>query len=188
MNPKKILALVLGAALAVSCSTVLEGCGSDPTQAIRESLTQQFDAYKNMDDAALSEIAELSEREGLEQLGIDNQEFAVAVLDGFDYSIDDITVDGNNATATVTIVSKSYTDFANKVRDIVDEISDDSSLSSLSQEEIANLLGERVMDAFDNVQINTEVATIEYVLNGDQWQPMAEESTLSSLDSVIFHK
>lgn len=188
MNPKKILALALSALLVLGTASVLTGCGEDPAQVIRESLTERFDSYKNADDEALSAIAALAENEGLDELGIDDQEFAVAVLDGFDYSIDDITIDGNNATATVTIVSKSYSDFEEKVKAIVSEMSSDSEIASKDEQEISTMLGERVMQAFDDVQINTEVVVLEYVLNGNEWQPVAEASTLAGLDSVIFHK
>ncbi len=188
MNLKKILAFALSAVLAISCTFALIGCSEDPTKVIRDSLTEQLNAYKNADDSALSQIASLAENEGLSEMGIDNQEFAVAVLDGFDYSIDDITVDGKNATANVTIISKSYADFAEKIKVMVDEMSSDASLADMDADALTALVAERVMDVLNNTEINTETLAIDYVLNGNEWQPVAQESAFASLDSVVFHK
>ena len=54
----------------------------------------------------------------LDQLGITAEEFAEAFLDGFNYEVGDVTVDGDVATVDVTITSKSMdeisTEFQNR--------------------------------------------------------------------------
>lgn len=55
----------------------------------------------------------------LDQLGITAEEFAEAFLDGFNYEVGDVTVDGDVATVDVTITSKSMdeisTEFQNRL-------------------------------------------------------------------------
>ena len=44
-----------------------------------------------------------------------------AYFGGFDYVIDDVTVDGDTATATVTLTCKSFDDYMNAVTDVGNE-------------------------------------------------------------------
>lgn len=183
---KKILALIAAGVLAagVLCMT---GCaGQDSEKLIRDSLTQQLDSYKNADDAAMSELATVAENEGLDEMGIDSQEFAAAVLDGFDYSIDNVTVDGDSATASVTIISKSYSDFETKMMDMVENITSDESIKDMTEEEATQMLGEKVMEIFDQTEVITEQADIEYKLENNVWEPVKGDASLADLDSMVF--
>ena len=53
-----------------------------------------------------------SSGDSFEMLGIDTQDFAESYLDGFEYKIDEVTVDEENgvATAVVKVKMKSVTD------------------------------------------------------------------------------
>ena len=183
---KKLVSALAAGALVLGALFMVTGCGPSSEEVIRNAITQEMDSYKNMDDSAMSEIATMAENEGISELGIDDQEFAAAVLDGFDYNIDDITVDGDTATATVTIVSKSYSDFEERITNIINELTDDPSMAELDSDQIVEVVGERVMQAFDEVSLNTETATIEYKLNGNVWEPVDGDSALADLDSVVF--
>lgn len=182
---KRAIAIIAAGILAagVLCMT---GCGQNSEQLIRDSLTQQLDSYKNADDAALSELATVAENEGLDEIGIDSQEFAAAVLDGFDYSIDNVTVDGNSATASVTIISKSYTDFETRINQILTDLPNDESLQDMAEEEVTQMLGEKVMEVFDQTEVITEQADIEYKLENNVWEPVKGDASLADLDSIVF--
>lgn len=182
---KKVLAFIAVGILAaaVLCMT---GCGQNSEQLIRDSLSQQLESYKNADDAAMSQLATVAENEGLDEMGIDSQEFAAAVLDGFDYSIDNVTVDGNSATASVTIISKSYSDFETRMMDIVTGITSDPSFADMTEEEATQKLGEQVMQAFADTEIITEQADIEYKLENNVWEPVKGDASLADLDSMVF--
>ncbi len=182
---KKALALIAAGILAAGllCMT---GCGPNSEKLIRDSLTQQLDSYKNADDAALSELATVAENEGLDSLGIDSQEFAAAVLDGFDYSIDNVKVEGDKAVASVTIISKSYSDFETRMNDILESLTSDESLKEMGTEEATQMLGERIMQAFSDTEIITEQADIEYKLENNVWEPVKGDASLADLDSMVF--
>ncbi len=184
---KKIVAIIAAGAL-VAGALCLIGCGQSNEQLIREKLTEELDTFKNQDESAMSSIATVMENEGLNEMGIDSQEFAAAVLDGFDYSIDDVQVNGDTANATVTIISKSSSDFTNRVNEVAQTLTADPDLASMTDEEKMNKLGEAVMQAFDETEIVTETATIEYKLNDNMWEPVAGNNSLGSLDSIVFAK
>lgn len=182
---KKFVA-ILTAGLLVIGALCLAGCGQDNAQLIREKLAEELDAFKNMDDSAMSQIATVAENAGLDEAGIDSQEFAAAVLEGFDYSIDNVAVDGNNAVATVTIVSKSSSDFEKRINEAIQSITNDADLQSMDQDAIMDKLSSSVMQAFADTEIITETADIEYALNGNTWEPVQGDNSLAELDSIIF--
>lgn len=185
---KKIIAITAAALLAVS-AFCMTGCfGQSSEQLIRDTLASELDAFKNMDDSAMSEIATVAENAGLTDMGIDSQEFAAAVLDGFDYSIDSVEVDGDTATATVTIISKSSSDFETRINEAVQSITSNPDVSSMDQETLMNQLSDAVMQAFQNTEVVTETATIEYQLENNVWEPVEGESSLAGLDSIVFAK
>ena len=96
----KALTGMLCATLALVGGLVLTGCsGADPEEAVRADLTANFDQLKNLEGDALEEIADGMGNTGLEQYGLENTEVITAMLDGFDYTIDSVAVDGDTATA-----------------------------------------------------------------------------------------
>ncbi|WP_165062792.1 hypothetical protein [Adlercreutzia sp. ZJ154] len=183
---KKVLALIAAGILAAGVLCTVGCAGQNSEQLIRDSLTKQLDKYKNADEAAMTELATVAESEGLDEMGIDSQEFAAAVLDGFDYSIDKIVVNDNNATASVSITSKSYTDFENRMNDVISGITSDPAFAEMTEEEATTALGEKVMQAFDECEIITENADIEYTLKDNVWEPVKGDASLAGLDSIVF--
>ena len=128
MKRGTIRALVasLAVVVAVSCGVVLGGCSSaNPEQAIRDDLTATLDEVKNVDDATIEELMGSVDTSQLEPYGIDGTEFARSLLDGFDYSIGDITVDGDTATAQVSITCKSAMDLYDELENMMTELSED---------------------------------------------------------------
>ena len=183
---KKLIAVLAAAALVASAFCMVGCSTANDENLIREKLAEELDAFKNMDDSAMSEIATVAENAGLDEIGIDSQEFATAVLDGFDYSIDDVTVDGKTAVATVTIVSKSSSDFETRINEVVESITNDPEIAGMDQDAIMAKLSEAVMQAFDETEIVTETAEIEYELNDNTWEPVKGDNALADLDSIIF--
>ncbi len=187
MNKKLALCIM---SLILACGTVLglAGCGQNNEEVIRESIASQLDAFKNADDSAMSEIAEMVENEGLDRLGIDGMEFAAAVLDGFDYNIDSVEVDGNKAVATVTIASKSYSQFEQKVNEIRNSIAEDTDLAAMSEEDATKAIGQKIMSAFAETETTNDVAVINYELSGNVWKPTNAAEALAQLDSIVFSR
>ena len=95
---------------------------------------------KNLDDAFLSEVTASAETGGLDQFGIDAKELMKAYFGGFDYRIDDVTVEGDTAKATITLTCKSYQDY-------VDAITE----AALNSED-ETAFGENIMEAVNAIQ------------------------------------
>lgn len=186
MKMKKLIAILCASVLALGVLGVTAGCGQDSEKLIRDSLTEQLDTYKNKDDSVLSATSTMLANQGLEQMGIDTDELAVSILDGMDYTIDSVTVDGNKAEAKLTIVSKSYSEFEAAVQQAVQEVTNDPNITNMDQQQIMELYGQKVMNAIANIQPTPEEATIEYELKGNQWEPVKGEHALADLDSIVF--
>ena len=106
--------VVLAALLTLSIGMVgLAGCsgGTSDEDAIRASLASELDSIKNIDDAFVNEFSESIDMSQLSVYGIDGVEFMKSYLSGFDYAIDSINVDGDSATAQITLTCKSYTGY-----------------------------------------------------------------------------
>ena len=102
--------VALTALLTLSIGMVgLAGCsgGTSDEDAIRASLASELDSIKNIDDAFVNEFSESIDMSQLSVYGIDGVEFMKSYLSGFDYAIDSINVDGDSATAQITLTCKS---------------------------------------------------------------------------------
>lgn len=102
------------AALAASLLAIaiaLFGCSSGPSDAdvIRQGVGDELAAIKAGDDDLMAAIEE-GAGEDLQALGLDAREFMGAYLDGFDYSVGDVQVDGDAATVHLTITCRSMAD------------------------------------------------------------------------------
>ena len=89
--------------IAAACS--LSGCLGSPSDedAIRAKLTSELDSIKNLDDSFVNEFSESINMSQLSVYGIAGVAFMKSYLDGFDYAIDSIAVDGDRAPAQITI-------------------------------------------------------------------------------------
>lgn len=186
MKFKKVAALFTAGVLMLGALFAVTGCGANAEEAIRKAITEELDTYKNMDDSVLSATSTMLADQGLEEMGLDSRELAVTILDGFDYSIDSVTVDGDKAVATVTIISKSYSDFENEVEAAVSDVASVPGIEDMSQEEIYQLYGERIMEAINGLETKSETTDIEYARQGNVWEPVKGEQSLSHLDSLVF--
>ena len=141
----------LAALLALSIGMVgLAGCssGTSDEDAIRASLSSELDSIKNIDDAFVNEFSESIDMSQLSVYGIDGVEFMKSYLSGFDYTIDSINVDGDSATAQITLTCKSYTGYLQALQTAVDEVTaDPDALAALSNDEINQKIKEAEMYA-----------------------------------------
>ena len=96
-----------------------------------------------------------------------------AYFGGFDYVIDDVTVDGDTATATVTLTCKSFDDYMNAVTDVAMSASSDTDLGAAIIEAV---------NAIEPVQIDPIEIPYEKVDN--TWEPTAEGE--QALYSALF--
>lgn len=164
--------------IAAACS--LSGCLGSPSDedAIRAKLTSELDSIKNLDDSFVNEFSESINMSQLSVYGIDGVAFMKSYLDGFDYAIDSIAVDGDRATAQITITCKSYTGYQGALQNAVTDITaNPDEIAALSSDEINQRIGEIVIGSLDGVELAvTEPVTITYTKVDGQWEPASSTS------------
>ena len=102
---RKTVLLVVAAILALAALTALSACGKSDEEVIRDGLAESFGALKDTSSAEFKEISELTQGQfAAEGITIDN--FMGMWLEGYDYTINEIKVNGSDATAQVTIMAK----------------------------------------------------------------------------------
>ena len=175
----KVLTCSITAVLALSVGLVLGACsGPSPEEAIREDLTANLDRVKELDDATVEELVGSMGTLGLETYGIEASDVVRSLLDGFDYTIDDITVDdeGTSAVASVSVTCKSASDFTERINqaatDLATELMNDpSGLELLSDEDALNArIGEVIMETLDGVEPRQTSVEIGYSKTDDGWE------------------
>ena len=168
-----LLALSIGMVGLASCSS-----GTSDEDAIRASLSSELDSIKNIDDAFVNEFSESIDMSQLSVYGIDGVEFMKSYLSGFDYTIDSINVDGDSATAQITLTCKSYTGYLQALAKAVGAgTADPDALAALSNDEINQKIGEIVIGSLDGVELAaTQPITITYTKVDGTWEPASSTS------------
>lgn len=143
--------LVPTAAMAVLATVTLTACGG-PESAIRDDLTTQLEAIKQGDDSITSGI-EANAGDNLASLGIDTDEFVSKYLEGFEYTVDDVSIKDGVATAKATITCKSLGDIMTDFKDDYYKRLDSLDVAELSDEDaLKQLAGDTMMDAVETAE------------------------------------
>jgi hypothetical protein len=101
---KILLSLVLAAMLALMGTLGFAACSQDPDQAVRAALAEDLDALKDPSSPVFQQAALFFGN--LEQLGVDQGEFASVWFDGYGYEIGDVNIAGDVAVAQVELTVK----------------------------------------------------------------------------------
>lgn len=169
-----------------ACSRQLpSGCSSEPSieQLIREDVTNTFDSLKNMDEGAIAELAEGLGSTGLESYGIDASELIKQMVDGFDYSIDSVEVDGDTATASISVTSKSMSelmdlDYDAMTNDLMSAI--ESGEVMADEEGINAWAGAYIMDLVNGIEPSEKSLELTYINGDDGWELDADSNNAVS--------
>lgn len=183
MKLRKMAAALAMSALMVCTLGAMAGC-SNSEQVIREGTVEFLDHYKNVDEVAVGEVDDALPASQAEMLGIESEELAQAMLEGFDYTLDDVKVDGDNAEAVVTVTCKNLSNLTTEINDLQSEVRSDSSLvAGMGTDELFQWLGDKLMEYINNAPIEThEPITLDFRLNGNTWEmTQSSQAALSSL-------
>ena len=184
----KTLVCTLCASLALVGGLVLTGCsGANPEEAIRQYITADFDEIKNLDDATMEEFAEELGDTGLESYGIETTELLTSMLDGFDYSIESVTVDGDAAVAEVSVTAKSMGELMNMDADAMTEaLMEDltsGALDANDDDAVNAWAGAYVMNLVDAIEPSDKTVTLTFVNGDDGWE--LDESSNSEIEQIF---
>lgn len=187
---KKVLAAVVAAMMLTFGCMALAGCSQPSAEdVIREGLTKELDQVKNLDGELMSEVGAMDAASELETYGITAQSFMETYFDGFDYSIDSVTIDEsdkNKATAVVTLKVKSLTDVYTKITEASTEFATSADVASMSEDELNQKVGEIVLQAITDVPATeTEAVTLPLVCENNEWQ--VTDAGLQQLGIAMFN-
>ena len=181
---KNMKVLVVLGALVIALSLILSACGPSNEEVIRGKLIEEFDQIKAGSGEDYDMMLESLEQEGnLEEIGIDSEEFLRALLEGFDYSINEITVEKSTATVKITVTRKSISDankiFENKTEEYTAELEalaaeDPGSVPGM--DEILAKSSALYMEAIAETSLSDMVCEIAYEKISNVWTPTEESS------------
>lgn len=165
-------ALCLAAALA--CGMMLAACssGPNPEEVISQDIATQFDPIKNLDQAAVDELAQdAASGADLSDFGIDGAEYIKAMLGGFDYSIVSVNVaeDGQSATAVVDVTCKSFNAANDRANEISEEFAASDEIGDMSMDDLNKKIGEILMQAMNETEPSTVECEFQYNLVDGTW-------------------
>ena len=181
---RRIAAAILCIALALTMG--LAGCsGASPEDAIEASLTEELDQVKALDKNFISTIASYMDVDRFRDYGVDGTAFVTAYFDGFDYSIDAITVDDDTARAIVTLTCTSYSDFHSRLNSASSAMAQNAAeYVDMSREDLAKVYGTLLMDTLEDVNLaQTKPMTLTYKLKDNTWE--LQESLESEIASFL---
>lgn len=176
MKVRKALGEALVACLALSMG-MLAGCGApvDEEQAVRDVIAANFDEVKNADNEFQQSVAQGFAATAGDTFDADA--IAASIMEGFDYSIDEVTVDGDKAQAQVMITCKRMTDLNTKVTEAVTELT--SSMVGSDVETIQAAYADKVLDIF-NETVPTESGPYEIALTKENGSWVLGSSSVTS--------
>lgn len=162
---------------------LLSGCGSSSTAedeaAIRSVVSEQFDSVKSTtSDEWLADKPGL--QSSLEKLGIDPGTFFDDTIGSMDYSIEDVSIDGDSATATVEVsctdVSQAIEGLDTSIRAYLDGLS----TNYISSDDTYRHVGAMITDALDGdtAPKTDRTLTVDLVRGDGGWE-LADSQGLS---------
>lgn len=179
MKFKKAFAAVAMSAFIALSLCGLVGCADNSKQVITDSLTEEIESLKNPDAEMIAEMSSEVPANTFEQLGLNSDDVVRALFEGFDGTVDSVEVNGKNAEAVVTLSSKDFSQIEDVMTEVTDELSNNvEQFSGMSQSEIMAWVGQQLMEKINAMPVVThDPITIEYVLNGNTWEPTEDAET-----------
>jgi len=172
------LKIVMVAVLAAILGMTIVGCsGKSSEDVIREGVTQQLEEVKDFDDETIKSLSSATAVD-LSEWGIDIEEFCRTWLSDYDYKVEDVVVDGDDATVKVSITNKSLGDALTTWFDDLTERSADEAIAAMSDEERYELVGSSLMEAIKAAPSKTNSVELPYKLENNVWTPGTGFETL----------
>lgn len=172
-------AVVLASTLSVGLTACANDADSTKAQhaaavqaserTVGASLTSQLESLvtQDVDEALAREGVDAGE---LASLGAGEDALAGAYLEGFDFSVDSVQVNGDFASATVTLEAKTPETLRAAVSDAFGQLVESGSLDEAGADDSNQLIGETVLDAVAGAQtVQTSPVTVSLSNENGTW-------------------
>lgn len=172
MHMKKLAMILLASALLALSIGALSSCGKSADAIIKDDMTRQLDGVKKMDGDFANSLVSAFSTESFEVYGIDPATFVQSYFKGFDYSIGEISVDGDTATVQVTLTCKSYSGIKAAIGEATAELNGSAEFANLPHDEQYERIGQIVMDAVDGATpAEAKPVSVKYAKKDGSWLP-----------------
>jgi len=182
---RTLLVAVLGLAITVGVA----GCAKNDEELIRAAITESMEVLKNPTEENLSVYLEDSsvDMSQLEQYGVDPYEFLSHCFAKFDYKVNDVVIDGKDATANITITNVDLGAAAETAAaDITANLGDYADVLS-SQDAEQGLMKVFMQKFYEQLDAATETidtpAELKFTKDGDEWV-VDEESIVTLVEGM----
>ena len=180
-----LVLVALVASLAISIS--LTGCGASDEEGITKAIDDEMGIIVNPTDETISMLAdEAASGAGgtLDTMGIDSNELVTSWIDGFAYEIGTISVDGDTATADVTITCKQL---GPVMMDWQANFETNAAAQNFtSMDEIYTYAGQTIMEELNGASPIETTITLELEKSGSDWTlPDSSANQQALLDAMV---
>lgn len=155
----------------LAVSFTLFGCaGESDEELITKAIDDEMGIIVEPNDETIEMLAEEATSGAgstFETMGIDSTELVKSWIDGFGYTIGTITVDGDSATAEMTITSKQLGPIMMDWQASFEENATSQGFTSM--DEIYAYAGQTIMDEINNANPVETTVTVEVNKDGDNW-------------------
>jgi hypothetical protein len=151
---KRIALLVTTALMSLAMVFAITGCGGSDEATIRNGLTDELNDLKDPNSATWSEVA-----------GEMPADVIFAWLDGYNFEIGEIAIEGDAATVKVTVTNKQLLPVVVSTQTRLQGEID----SSMTSEEIEKKANEILLDELQKAQPKTTDIEINCEKSGNTW-------------------
>jgi len=162
---KKFSLVVVSIVMAFALAFSLVGCGNADEKAIRDGLTKEFNQFKDP-KSNMWQVEMKSTLKELSDLGINTDNLVTAWVKDFSFKIGTIKIEGNKATAEVSITCKQFYPALEKA---TEKLFDDPNLNNMTDEEAMKKWGELIVAELNSAKAVTTVISIPCTKAGNTW-------------------
>jgi uncharacterized membrane protein len=141
------------------------GCGSktiSDEQEIQSAVIDALSGYKDFNSETLDEFAVEMDLDKLDQFGLTGQTFLKKYFEGFDYSISDININNNQASVSVTVACKDFTEIENAISQNVSKLVEQAQAGKLTSSTMKQSYGDLILDSIDKTNLKNYSLTLTY--------------------------
>lgn len=190
MGALRAITAIVSCVLALGLVVGLNGCGKNDEELIRASVSEVMDLFKNPTKENLQGFINEDEIDlsTLEEYDIDIYEFLGHSFKHFDYTINDVTVDGDTASANLTltntdlgaVVEETTTEITENIDDYADVLNGEN-----GRKEFMKIFFNKIYEKLDASEetVSTD-ATLQLNKVDGEWE--VDDSSMDAVVSAMY--
>lgn len=190
MGALRAITTIVSCVLALGLVVGLNGCGKNDEELIRASVSEVMDLFKNPTKENLQGLINEDEVDlsTLEEYDIDIYEFLGHSFKHFDYTINDVTVDGDTASANLTltntdlgaVVEETTTEITENIDDYADVLNGEN-----GRKEFMKIFFNKIYEKLDASEetVSTD-ATLQLNKVDGEWE--VDDSSMDAVVSAMY--